>query len=153
MVVQRHREIMETADVKSCSVYTNKIRTEDTVPPSCRWQSRSQVSGAAQQWPYLSGLWAANHSVPSSCHGQSYVLLNTWKESKVQLSAALNNLDVCIETTGPSHFVNLEIHACFFLIGSSFIQVLLRAEGKICFLLLKLLCSTSFKLKQIKNEM
>lgn len=97
--------------------------------------------------PYLSGLWATKHSVPISCPGQSYVLLNTWKESKVQLSAALNNLDVCTETAGPSHSGNLEIHACFFLISISFIQILWRAEEKICFLLLKLLCSTSLKLK------
>lgn len=109
---------------------TNKSCTEGTVPPSCRWQSRNQVPGAPQPWPYLSGLWAANHSVPTSCPGQSYVLLNTWKESKVQLSASLNSLDVCTETTGPSPSGDLEIHAWFFLISISFIQIVSRAEEK-----------------------
>lgn len=117
MAVQRHKKIMETADVKACFKINTQIEAAlkalSLLPAGGKVGARylEQVSACL---PYLSGLWAAKHSIPSSCPGQSYVLLNTWKESKVQLSASLKNLDVCTETTGLSHSGDLEIHAWLF---------------------------------------
>lgn len=69
---------MERADVKAGSVYTNKVALKalSLLPAGGKVGARhlEQLSSGS---PYLSGLWATKHSVPISCPGQSYVLLNT----------------------------------------------------------------------------